>query len=98
MKAMNTQNKKNETSNYYNASAVWISLLLLTVFTYFMGKLGYSGTIAMLIILIIAAIKGSLIMRDFMGLKNVSLLWRGIMYGWLSVVCITIAITYIVAL
>ena len=95
---MNTLNKKNATSHYYNANAIWISLLLLTASTYFMGELGYSGATAMLIILIIAAMKGGLIMRNFMGLKSVSLLWRNIMYGWLSIVCVTIAITYIVSL
>lgn len=95
---MNTLNKQSETSNYYNANKIWIGLLLLTAFTYVMGETGYSGATAMLIILIIAAIKGGLIMRDFMGLKNVSLLWRSIMYGWLSIVCIAIAITYIVSL
>jgi cytochrome c oxidase subunit 4 len=95
---MNSLNKKAVTSHYYNANAIWVSLLLLTAFTYFMGELRYSGATAMLIILMIAAIKGSLIMRDFMGLKNVSLLWRIIMYGWLSIVCVTIAITYVISL
>jgi len=95
---MNTENKTIVVSNYYNANIVWISMLLLTALTYLMGKFEFSGTAVMLIILSTAAIKATLIIRDFMGLKGVSLLWRIIMYGWLSIVCLSIAIAYIISL
>jgi len=85
-------------SKLYNVHTLWMVMLLLTLSTYVMGKLEYSGTVAMLVILSTAAVKAAFIIRDFMGLRGVSLLWRSIMYGWLSVICIGIAITYIISL
>ena len=73
-------------------------MMVLTLATYAAGKLGYSGTTAVLLLLLTAVIKGVFIIRDFMELRGVSLLWRVIMYGWLWIICIAIAITYIVSL
>lgn len=83
--------------SYYNIHTIWIVLLLLTLSTYAMGKLGYNGLIVVFFLLLTAAIKGIFIIRDFMELKGVSLLWRVIMYGWLWIVTLSIAITYIVS-
>lgn len=85
-------------NKYYNIHSLWIALLLLTLITYAMGKLGFSGAVVMLFLLLTAATKAMFIIRDFMGLRGVSLLWRVLMYGWLQVVCIAIAITYIISL
>ncbi len=73
-------------------------MMLLTLSTYAVGKSGYSGVIVVLFLLLTALIKGSLIIRDFMELKDVSLLWRLIMYGWLWAVCLIIAVTYFISL
>jgi len=73
-------------------------MLLMTLTTYAIGKLGYSGALVMLFLLSTAAIKAGFIIRDFMELRGVSLLWRVIMYGWLLTVCTAIAITYIISL
>ncbi len=73
-------------------------MLLLTLTTYAIGKLGYSGAVVMLFLLSTAAVKSGLIIRDFMELRGVSLLWRIIMYGWLLTVCAAIAIAYIISL
>ena len=80
--------------SYYNIHTIWIVLLLLTLSTYAMGKLGCNGLIVVFFLLFTAAIKGIFIIRDFMELKGVSLLWRVIMYGWLWIVILAIAITY----
>ncbi len=80
--------------SYSNIHTIWIALILLTLSTYAMGKLGFSGLIVVIILLLTAAIKGVLIINDFMELKGVSLLWRALMYGWLWSVIIVIAITY----
>ena len=82
----------------YNTHNLWIAMMLLTITTYTLGKFGYSGVAVMSFLLLTAATKATFIIRDFMGLRGVSLLWRIIMYGWLSVVCITIAITYVISL
>lgn len=73
-------------------------MLLLTLTTYVIGKLGYSGAAVMLFLLSTATVKAGLIIRDFMELRGVSLLWRLIMYGWLLTVCVAIAIAYIISL
>jgi cytochrome c oxidase subunit 4 len=73
-------------------------MMLLTLSTYAVGKSGYSGVIIVLFLLLTTLIKGSFIIRDFMELKDVSLLWRLIMYGWLWTVCLVIAVTYFISL
>jgi hypothetical protein len=73
-------------------------MMLLTLSSYFIGKFGFSGTTAVLLLLLTAIIKGAFIIRDFMELRGVSLLWRIIMYGWLWIVCIVIAVCYIISL
>ena len=85
-------------SRAYNIHSIWLAMLFLTLTTYGIGKLGYSGTAVVLFLISTAAIKATFIIRDFMELRGVSLLWRVIMYGWLIVVCISIAITYIISL
>ena len=82
---------------YYNVHTIWLVMMFLTLSTYAMGELAFSGVVAVLILLSTAAIKGILIIRDFMELKGVSLLWRVIMYGWLGIVCSAIAVSYIIS-
>ncbi len=84
--------------SYYNVHTIWLAMLVLTLSTYAMGKMGFSGLGVVLILLATAVIKGFFIIHDFMELKGVSLLWRVIMYGWLWVTTIAIAITYLVSL
>ena len=76
---------------------IWILMMLLTVSTYVIGKLGYSGTVVMLLLLATAIVKCIYIIRDFMELKGVSFLWRAIMYGWLWIVCISIAVIFLIS-
>jgi len=77
---------------------IWLLMMLLTLSTYAMGKFAVDGLAVVMFLLVTAAIKGGLIIRDFMALQGVALLWQIIMYGWLMLVCLTIAITYIVGL
>jgi len=83
---------------YYNIHTIWLTMVALTLFTYSIGKLGFSGVFAVLILLLTAVIKGTLIIRDYMELRGVSLLWRVIMYGWLWGVTSAIAIVYLISL
>ncbi len=69
--------------------------MLLTIFAYGMGKFGFSGILAMLLLLLSAFIKSHFIMADFMELRDVSLIWRMIMFGWLWVVCVGIGISFL---
>jgi hypothetical protein len=83
---------------HYNIHSLWLAMLFLTMTTYAMGKLDFSGAAVMSFLLLTAAAKATFIIRDFMELRGVSLLWRVIMYGWLTTVCISIAITYFISL
>jgi len=85
------------TGKFYNAHSIWIVMVLLTLSTYSIGALGFSGIAIVLFLLFTVIVKGSLIIREFMELRGVSLLWRIIMYGWLWLVCIAIAASYIVS-
>jgi len=82
----------------YNIHTIWLLMVVLTLSTYALGKLGYGGIVVVFFLLLTAVLKGGLIIRDFMELKEVSLLWRVIMYGWLWTVCIAIAITYMISI
>ncbi len=84
--------------NHNNIHTLWLLMVILTVSSYVLGKLGFSGQLSVFILLLTAVIKGSLIIRDFMELRGVSLLWRIIMYGWLWGVTSSIAIIYLFSL
>ncbi len=88
----------NAMKSYHNVNTVWIVMMLLTISTYAVGELDYSGVIAVSFLLLTALIKGSFIIRDFMELKGVALIWRVIMYGWLWTVCLVIATTYFISI
>ncbi len=84
--------------SFYNVHTIWLLMIVLTLSTYAMGLLEFEGIIIVLFLLLTAMIKGSLIIRDFMELQGVSLLWRVIMYGWLWTVCSAIAIAYMISI
>jgi len=97
--SLRSQQQMNKTLNkYYNIHTIWLSMVALTLFTYGIGKLGFSGVFAVFILLLTAVIKGTLIIRDYMELRGVSLLWRVIMYGWLWGITSAIAIVYLISL
>ena len=83
---------------YYNIHTIWLFLLLLTISTYLFGHFQSSGFGVVMFIILIAIIKATLIMREFMELRGVSLMWRIIMYGWLVIVCLGIFLSYAVSI
>ncbi len=83
-------------NKFLNVDRIWIIMMMLTISTYGIGKLGYSGSTAMMFLLFTAVIKGSFIIGDFMEVRGVSLVWRIMMYGWLWLVSLTIGITYLI--
>lgn len=84
-------------SKIFNTTSIWITMIILTIFTYSMGKFGYSGIVPVMLLLLTVVIKSTFIIRNFMELRGVSLLWRVIMYGWLWIVVIAIATTYLIS-
>ncbi len=65
---------------YYNVHTIWLFLIVLTINTYLFGHFQSSGIQVVLFIVLIAIIKATLIMREFMELRGVSLMWRIVMY------------------
>lgn len=82
-------------NRFYNIHTVWLMLVLLTLITYGLSYIDANGTAIMLVLIVVAFAKGVMIIRDYMGLKGVSLLWKVIMYGWLSVVCLAVVVAYL---
>ena len=79
-----------------SVDGLWAIMIILTLTTYAIAKLGFSGTMVMMFLLFTAVVKGTIIIADFMEVRGVSLLWRAIMYGWLWLVCATIAMSYMI--
>ena len=77
------------------STLIWLLLMLLTVTTYAISETGMGGTIIMLIVLGIAAIKVQLVTNYFMALRDTRWLWRGIVLGWLMLVTGLIVIAYL---
>jgi len=76
-------------------NTIWIIMMVLTVSTYMMGALQLGGTGVVMFLLLTMIIKSTLIIRDFMELRGVSTLWKVIMYGWLGIVTLGIAVAYL---
>ena len=89
---------KKAIQNNINIHSIWLAMVALTILSYALGKFGFSGIVSVLILLLTAVVKGTLIIRDFMELRDVSLLWRVIMYGWLWGVTLSIFIIYLFSL
>ncbi|NJD35401.1 MAG: hypothetical protein FIA96_11320 [Betaproteobacteria bacterium] len=75
-------------------NVIWIALMVATVLTSFIGKNTAMGAGMVVIVLLISAIKGWLIIEDFMALRRVKFLWRGIMLGWLLLTLSVILLAY----
>jgi hypothetical protein len=69
-------------------------LLLATGVSWFVGEIGAAGWIPVASVLILAFIKSRLVINEFMGLLHVRLMWKLIMFGWLSAVLLLIALAY----
>ncbi|WP_126446295.1 cytochrome C oxidase subunit IV family protein [Sulfuricystis multivorans] len=80
--------------NTHLLNVLWVALLVATVLTWLIGKTAHAGPAAVSAILVIAALKGWMIIQDFMGLRRVKLLWRGLVLGWLLVTLAVILIAY----
>lgn len=73
---------------------VFAVLALGTAVTWWLGESGHTGPGAVVAILVIAAIKGVLIIRDFMALRGIGFFWPAMVVGWLLVVLGIIVTTY----
>lgn len=80
------------------ANRSWAVLIIATLITWYLGEVGAAGTAAIVAMLIIAFIKGRLVILDFMELRNAPLMWRLLLEGWLIVVSSMILLAYWISL
>lgn len=76
------------------AEWVWLTLMGLTLLTYLVGQLGAGGVRISLAVLLVALFKGWLVGEHFMGLKWVRGWWRWVIFVWLFIPGVLIAIAF----
>lgn len=79
------------------STVIWLLLVALTLATFSIGEAGMTGKYVMLTLLAICMIKGQMVANYFMGLRQIRLLWRGIMLGYFVIVGGLIAWAYLLA-
>ncbi len=72
----------------------WSILLLATLLTWWLGEIGAAGPRAIMAMLLIAFVKGRLVILDFMELRQAPRLWRFLLEGWLLLVGGLILLAY----
>jgi cytochrome c oxidase subunit IV len=84
--------------NVKRLDLTWAFLLLATLVTWRIGEaeqgLAGGSVAAMATVALIAFFKGRAVALDFMGLRGVKALWRGLLLGWLILVLGLIALAY----
>jgi len=73
---------------------VWLVLVLLTLVTYAVGKLGYGGISVLAMLLLSVSIKGQLVIDFFMGLVQVQSRWKWLVTAWLVSIVLLIGLAY----
>jgi hypothetical protein len=76
------------------AHRAWAILMIATLITWYLGEVGAAGTTAIVAMLVIAFIKGRLVILDFMELRDAPLMWRVLLEGWLILVSSLILLAY----
>lgn len=79
-------------------TAIWLALVALTLVTFNIGEAGLAGSGVMLTLLLIALVKGQMVAHYFMGLRQTSIWWRALVFGFFVVVGGLIALAYLLAL
>jgi cytochrome c oxidase subunit IV len=77
---------------------IWLVLLALTGLTYFVGKSGVTGMAVVSFVLLTTLFKSQMVVDYFMGLKHVRPFWRGLLFGYLLLVCSMIGLAYYLSL
>lgn len=80
---MNTMHRKRRWIR--PCTAVYLSMVVLTLVTFLIGEAGASGLGVSLLVLAFALIKGELLGDFFMGLKGLRGPWRWVIFLWLFV-------------
>ncbi len=76
------------------AHRAWLVLMAATVITWYLGEVGAAGTASIVAMLVIAFVKGRLVILDFMELREAPRMWRILLEGWLILVSGLILLAY----
>ena len=80
------------------ANRAWLVLMVATAITWYLGEVGAAGTGAIVAMLVIAFVKGRLVILDFMELREAPKMWRILLEGWLILVSSLILLAYWISL
>lgn len=72
----------------------WLVLMIATAITWYLGEVGAAGTGAIVGMLLIAFVKGRLVILDFMELRQAPRMWRLLLEGWMVLVGSLILLAY----
>ena len=72
----------------------WLVLMIATAITWYLGEVGAAGTTAIVGMLLIAFVKGRLVILDFMELREAPRMWRLLLEGWMLLVGTLILLAY----
>ena len=72
----------------------WLILMIATAITWYLGEVGAAGTGAIVGMLLIAFVKGRLVILDFMELRQAPRMWRLLLEGWMLLVGSLILLAY----
>lgn len=73
--------------------AIWAALLCATALTWWLGESGAAaraGLATACAVLALSALKGTLIVLDYMELRHAPALWRRLLLGWLAAVVVVL--------
>ena len=76
------------------AHRAWLVLMIATAITWYLGEVRAAGTGAIVGILLIAFVKGRLVILDFMELRQAPRMWRLLLEGWMLLVGSLILLAY----
>ena len=74
----------------------WLALVALTLASALLGRLAQDALLPALGLLL-AAVKGQLVVDVFMGLRRAPRLWRGLLSGYLAVLVAALAALYLLS-
>ena len=77
-----------------SVNRAWVVLMIATAITWYLGEVGAAGTGAIVGMLLIAFVKGRLVILDFMELREAPKLWRFLLEGWMLLVGSLILLAY----
>jgi len=88
----------NKSTRLRPCTLIWLILLALTGVTWYISQQDATGMGIVTFVMLLTLFKSQMVADYFMGLKNVRLFWRGIVFAYLLIVCSLIGVAYYISL